>query len=171
MSINLIVDLYNHMQWADATVWTCLLKSTDAQKDSKLQSYFHHLHTVQYVFLKIWKGEPRETPYPEFDNSLALMLWGKAYYKELFAYTDALSDQMLAKEIDLPWAAVVEKRIGVAPKNTYLQDTMLQVAMHSQYHRGQINTRLRELEVEPPLVDYIAWAWLGRPLASWPFTE
>jgi hypothetical protein len=27
--------------------------------------------------------------------------------------------------------------------------------------------RLRELEVEPPLTDYIAWVWTGRPEADW----
>lgn len=48
-----------------------------------------------------------------------------------------------------------------------LGETMIQVAMHSQYHRGQINTRLRELGAEPPLVDYIAWIWFGRPDAAW----
>jgi uncharacterized damage-inducible protein DinB len=44
---------------------------------------------------------------------------------------------------------------------------MLQVASHSTYHRGQINTRFRELGGEPAIVDLIAWVWLGKPKASW----
>jgi uncharacterized damage-inducible protein DinB len=40
--------------------------------------------------------------------------------------------------------------------------------MHSTYHRGQVNARLRELGIEPPLTDYIAWIWFGRPEAEWP---
>jgi uncharacterized damage-inducible protein DinB len=63
---------------------------------------------------------------------------------------------------------MVEQRLGRAPEMTTVGETVLQVAMHSQYHRGQINARLRQLEVETPLVDYIAWIWLGRPSPQWP---
>lgn len=167
MNINNLKDLYQHMQWADATVWASLIANSDAENDSKLRDYFYHLHMVQYVFLRTWRGEPRETPYPTFDNSKALMLWGRDFYNQLFSYLDTLSDDQIYQPLLLPWATMVEKRLGVAPKNTVLLDTMLQVALHSQYHRGQINTRLREIGAEPPLVDYIAWVWLGRPSTSW----
>ena len=46
---------------------------------------------------------------------------------------------------------------------------MIQVAMHTAYHRGQINTRVRELGGEPKLVDFIAWIWYGKPKADWNF--
>jgi hypothetical protein len=49
-----------------------------------------------------------------------------------------------------------------------LAETILQVASHSTYHRGQVNTRLRQLGAEPPLVDYVAWIWFDRPAADWP---
>ena len=39
--------------------------------------------------------------------------------------------------------------------------------MHSTYHRGQVNVRLRELGGEPQLVDFIAWVWEGKPRAVW----
>ena len=42
-----------------------------------------------------------------------------------------------------------------------------QVASHSTYHRGQVNARLREVGGTPPLVDYIAWIWFGRPAPNW----
>jgi uncharacterized damage-inducible protein DinB len=48
------------------------------------------------------------------------------------------------------------------------RETLLQIPMHSHYHRGQVNTRLRELGATPPLVDFIAWAWMGKPAAEWP---
>jgi uncharacterized damage-inducible protein DinB len=51
-----------------------------------------------------------------------------------------------------------------APTQT---ETMRQVASRSTYHRGQVNARLRELDGEPPLVDYIAWIWFGRPAPDW----
>jgi uncharacterized damage-inducible protein DinB len=59
-------------------------------------------------------------------------------------------------------------RFGREPVPTTMRETMLQVAMHSTYHRGQVNARLRELGAEPPLTDYIAWLWMGKPAAEWP---
>ena len=47
-------------------------------------------------------------------------------------------------------------------------DTVLQVVLHTTYHRGQINLRLRELGVEPPLTEYFVWTWRGKPAADWP---
>ena len=63
---------------------------------------------------------------------------------------------------------MVAEMLGHAPEVTTIGDTALQVALHGTYHRGQINARLREIGGEPPLVDYIAWIWLGRPAAAWP---
>jgi uncharacterized damage-inducible protein DinB len=42
------------------------------------------------------------------------------------------------------------------------------VPMHSQYHRGQVNARLKEVGGVPPNVDYILWVWVGRPVGLWP---
>ena len=61
-----------------------------------------------------------------------------------------------------------EQRLGRKPSGTTVGETGLQVALHSTYHRGQVTARLREVGGEPPLVDYIAWVWLGRPAAEWP---
>jgi uncharacterized damage-inducible protein DinB len=68
----------------------------------------------------------------------------------------------------MPWASHVEKRIGRPPGLTTIVDTALQVVMHTTYHRGQVNARLRAIGGEPPLVDYIAWIWVGRPAPEWP---
>jgi uncharacterized damage-inducible protein DinB len=61
----------------------------------------------------------------------------------------------------------LEKIIGKKPVNPTVAETMLQVAMHTTYHRGQLNKRLRELGGEPPLIDFIVWIWLGKPKAEW----
>ena len=36
-------------------------------------------------------------------------------------------------------------------------EALTQCAMHSQWHRGQNATRLRELGGHPPMVDLIVW--------------
>jgi uncharacterized damage-inducible protein DinB len=35
------------------------------------------------------------------------------------------------------------------------------------YHRGQVNTRIREVGGEPAAVDFINWIWLGKPDPEW----
>jgi uncharacterized damage-inducible protein DinB len=169
MDINTLTDLYRHMEWADASVWTAVVASDGGRTDAKLRGYLYHLHVVQRAFLRTWRGEPRETPYPTFDDTPSLMLWGRTYYSEVFAHLETLNDEKASEPLPVPWAAMVEQRLGRAPETTTVGETLMQVALHTMYHRGQINTRLREVGGEPPLVDYIAWVWLGRPAADWSF--
>jgi len=53
------------------------------------------------------------------------------------------------------------------PLSLTVAEALTQGAMHSQYHRGQNATRLRDLGGEPPTTDYIVWLWKGRPQADW----
>jgi len=161
-------DLFRHMEWADAAVWTALLASPSATTDAKLQEYLYHLHMVQRAFLDIWRGEPPTAPYPTFTDAQSLMLWGRSYYDEGGAHLAGLSQDQLSQPVLMPWAGMVEERLGRAPEVTTMGETALQVTLHSLYHRGQVNARLREVGGEPPLVDYIAWVWLGRPAPVWP---
>jgi uncharacterized damage-inducible protein DinB len=38
-----------------------------------------------------------------------------------------------------------------------LAEALMQVVMHSQNHRGQCLSRLRELGAAPPTLDFIRW--------------
>lgn len=168
MNVETLTDLYRHMEWADAAVWAAALTSEGVRTDEKLRGQLYHLHVVQRAFLRAWRGEPRETPYPTFDDAEPLMLWGRGFYGEALTHFAALSNKEVSEPRPVPWADVVAERLGRRPELTTLGETALQVALHSTYHRGQINARLREVGGEPPLVDYIAWVWLGRPAPGWP---
>jgi uncharacterized damage-inducible protein DinB len=160
-------DLFRHMEWADATVWIAVLASPKACGDAKLKELLYHLDLVQRSFLRVWRGEPREAAYPTFEEAGALMQWARSYYSEAQSHLAGLSDEDISQAMPVPWAALVEKRLGRAPATTSVGETALQVVLHSTYHRGQVNARLREVGGTPPLVDYIAWVWLGRPEADW----
>lgn len=157
------------MEWADATVWDKILNSSHAQHDARIRELVYHSHVTQYAFLHIWRDEPMDFPeLATFDELEALCEWGRSYHLQAKKFLYTFSYSALQKEIEIPWAARVEKLLGTKPKSTTLLQTMTQVCAHSTYHRGQINAQLRNLGDNPPLVDFIAWIWLGKPEANWP---
>lgn len=168
MNLEVLRVLYQHMEWADAAVWRAVLASESARTDEKLRGLFYHLHLVQRAFLRAWRGEARETPYPTFNEVTSLMRWGREYHGEISAHFEKLSEEEMLSPMQLPWSEIVERELGKSPALLNVGETMLQVPLHSQYHRGQINARLREVGGEPPPVDYIVWMWLSRPIAVWP---
>jgi uncharacterized damage-inducible protein DinB len=168
MNINTLTDLYHHMEWADAAVWSAVLASASGQTDAKLRDYLHHLHVVQRAFLRSWRNELSETTFPTFETAASLMQWGRTFYAEALSYLELLDDERVSQAMPVAWAARVEQHLGRKPETTTMGETLLQVVLHTTYHRGQVNARLRQLDGEPPLTDYIAWVWFGRPAASWP---
>jgi uncharacterized damage-inducible protein DinB len=40
---------------------------------------------------------------------------------------------------------------------------LLQAVTHSQHHRGQNASRMRQLGATPPMTDFVIWYALGRP--------
>jgi len=169
MNLSDLEDLYRHMEWADALVWHSVFESEEACADQKVREYFYHLHLVQRAFLRAWRGEPRDTPYPTFDDIRSVMIWGRSYFSEVIAHFNTLTDKQISQPAQLPWVDIVEQELGCKPENLSVAEMMLQVPLHSQYHRGQINARLRAIGGEPARVDYIVWVWLGRPAADWSF--
>jgi uncharacterized damage-inducible protein DinB len=167
MQLETLKELYAHQQWADSSVWRAVLASEAACADAKLRGLFHHLHLVQHAFLRAWRGEPRDMPYPTFEEMAPLRAWGRSYYHEIFRHLAQLTDEQLSRPAELPWEEIVEQQIGQKPVRISVCEAMLQVPLHSLYHRGQINMRLREVGGEPPTVDFILWAWLGKPAATW----
>jgi uncharacterized damage-inducible protein DinB len=167
----LVADLFGHMEWADAAVWRVVL-GADSQAvagDALLRGYLVHLHSVQQAFLAAWSGQP-----PAFRDAGSFAglndayAWARPYYSRAHAFIAALDDGALEQPAVMPWASYIEQQLGRPIAATTLGETMMQVASHSTYHRGQMTARLRALGVAPPLVDYIAWLWDSRPRADWP---
>jgi uncharacterized damage-inducible protein DinB len=163
-----IENLLNHMKWADAEVWKKVLVFEAAQNDERTKKLLYHLHQVQFAFYFLWNELPMEIPKPEeFSDLKSIAKWG-------FDYQQRLNDFLLSAEADgndkviqVPWSIFMERKIGKKVVPAILEETMMQVVSHSTYHRGQINTRFRELGGEPAMVDLIAWVWLGKPKAEW----
>jgi uncharacterized damage-inducible protein DinB len=157
-------DLLRHMEWADARVWASMPPDMN---DGRVRALLAHIHTVQHAFLTIWTGSEDLHVVLKQSDTLASMEalreWGRAYYSRAHALLASATDADLDRIVEMPWAAQIADYLGHPPGATTMAETVLQVTSHSTYHRGQVNARLRELGVSPPVVDYIAWLWGRRP--------
>lgn len=162
-----IQELFRHMEWADSRVWATVLALTEAAEDSAFRDRLYHIHMVQRAFLRVWKDEPFKPPPSSFSDNISLLHWALEYYPEATKYISGLGDTDLERPVVMPWTEMFEARLGRKADVPTLHETLLQAAMHSTYHRGQVNARLREMGGEPPLTDFIAWVWAGRPQPDW----
>ncbi len=166
LGIAALRELYIHMEWADSHVWRAIGRL--AEQDERLQAKLYHVHFTQRAFLSVWTGAkvPRYDPtsLPTYGQ---LRAWTEPFYGEANAYLATLADADLSRTLNVPWARLFEKAVGRPPGDTTLGQTIFQAANHTTYHRGQVNTRIRELGGEPPPVDYILWLWTGRPAPEW----
>ena len=168
MQLRFLRDLYAHMAWADGTVWNAVLSSSGVAEDESLQDTLVHLHLAQRAFLGVWQEEALELRgRGDFGSAEAICTWAQEYHESVEEFLGDLDETRLEGQLDVPWASRFEEVIGRSAASVTLGQSIYQVVSHSMYHRGQINRRLRELGGEPPLVDYIAWLWMGHPEPSW----
>jgi uncharacterized damage-inducible protein DinB len=169
LSIDLLRQLIRHMEWADAEVWRAVRAHAPAGEDQRLRDLLTHLHVVQRLFLVVWQKRPFDPSrgMPQFATAADLRTWAQTYYAEANTFLDAIDEPALKGEVVMPFVKAMEAQVGRTFATTTLGETIFQVSSHSTYHRGQVNARLREIGGQPPLVDYIAWIWFGRPEPNW----
>ena len=159
--LGFLSDLFAHQQWADSLQWRSLAAQPGALEDGAVRKRLHHLHSVQRAFLDVWKGTQRKpAPLESFVSMEALRQGVRSYYRDL---TDFLAAEALAHLDDImsvPW-------FGDPHRPVRLSETMYQVILHSEHHRAQNATRLRELGGVMPTTDYIVWILDGRSAPIW----
>ena len=157
--INLLTSLTHHQSWADATLLTAVQAHPDSLHDEQMLKTLHHIVMVQRVFLSRFFDRPfereKESQRPEsFDQLVQLY---RDSHEDQLAFVTNLSESDLERRFDLPF-------LKTQPT---IAEGLTQVVMHSQNHRGQCLTRLRENGAKPPTLDYILWA-KDRPTPAWP---
>jgi uncharacterized damage-inducible protein DinB len=167
MNVSEYRSLILHMEWADALVWRSVLSVASSGQDGPMRERLHHFHSTQWAYLQVLQGLPLEIPeLGSFPDLLSVGRWARQFYRKLPAYADGLDETRLRQPVEFPWAAQVAKRLGSAGPAT-VGESILQLVLHTTYHRGQVATRLRESGGEPPLTDFIAWIWMERPAPHW----
>ena len=157
--IGLLKDLLGHQAWADAMFFHAWGKSQGTE-DADLRARVGHLVEVQEAFLALLKGEDValvERPLPDFEGLRARC---QANHDVFRALGRGLDEASLARIIRVPWFPDPPCLVSVA-------DALAQVCLHTQHHRGQNMTRLKELGAAPKNVDYLIWLWKQKPEARW----
>jgi uncharacterized damage-inducible protein DinB len=155
----MIRDLFAHQAWADAEMWRYLDATPAAHSDKKVFELLGHAHAVQRYFLSVVQGEPitrellaKELPLPELRDSY------RQYHEQVGRYLPKMRESHLNDVVVVPWFPDYQPKVSEA---------LIQVVMHTQHHRAQIATLLRQLGGNPKPMDYIIWTSKNRPEPQW----
>jgi uncharacterized damage-inducible protein DinB len=158
--LTFVRDLMAHAEWANAVFFNVWGKSP-ARDHEELRRRLDHLIGVQEGFLAVLRegpaGGPKDGPPPPLAE---LQSRAQACHRGLNDFAAALDEASLARTIRVPWFPDPPCMITVA-------EALVQVAMHSQHHRGQCMTRLKDFGGAPKNVDWIIWLWKQKPAARW----
>ncbi len=163
-------NLIYHMEWADARVWKCIMDHPALASENWYIQRMQHYHSTQWAYGQVFLGEPISIPAAgSFTDMLSVGRWGRKFYTEYSAKITALDDRKLRSMVDFPWSARIAEKLGGHINPATIGECIVQLALHSTHHRGQVVLHLRESGYEPPLTDFIAWIWMNRPPAEWGF--
>ncbi|NTV66537.1 MAG: damage-inducible protein DinB [Chlorobaculum sp.] len=167
-TLSLLTDMFRHMAWADALVLSMISDRPVAERDGYILDKLRHLHMVQSVFLDVWCGETFDPCVADGLDLRALAGLAREVHAGSMRFLESLTPEALERVVRLPWSKMATAKLGFEVAAHTLAETLVQVPEHSAYHRGQLCARLRELGVDPPMTDYIAWVWRHKPDAAWP---
>lgn len=151
-----LLNLTRHMIWADRVHWDMFGKMPGILKDEAIFNRLFHIHFVQFAFLRILLREPLARKTPADFTSDQLRKLSEENGRELLQFVSAADQSTLEKRVIIPWFRDAVNGFSV-------QDAVVQINMHTHYHRAQNATRFRELGGTPDLTDYIVWVYKGMP--------
>jgi uncharacterized damage-inducible protein DinB len=162
---SLIQDLFGHQEWADAEMWKAVEGCPGAIDKDDIAKRFRHFHSSQYGYLQLLTGK-------KLDMKSYLSRYGDSVpiqtvkqnaietHRELAEFLSNITESGLDEKLSIPWFK--DPTVTVTATQA-----LFQVIMHSQYHRGQNATKLREFGGTPPTLDFVLWVMKGRPKAEW----
>ncbi|MBP2113285.1 DinB family protein [Paenibacillus silagei] len=148
-----ILRMMDHLYWADGRILDALEASHT--KDAELLKLVRHVAVAEQVWLSRLQGKD-STQYAlweEAEGLTAIRQLFEANAEQYHSYLEELGESAL------------DQMISYSSQNgrsfqTSIRDILLQVLLHGQYHRGQINRALRMEGAEPAPVDYITFSRL-----------
>jgi uncharacterized damage-inducible protein DinB len=146
----LIRDLVQHQAWADASLLQAIHGHRTARTDSILLNNLRNIVGVHRYFLSLFQGSvfDQVAAFVPEANIAELEEHFRHAHREQLQYVKTLTESDLKRRLAVP---------SIEGTDPTLAQALLQVVMHSQNHRGQCLTRLRELGGTPPTLDFVVW--------------
>jgi uncharacterized damage-inducible protein DinB len=152
-------DLIHHKVYANASLLKAIREHAPAAEDAELRTLLHHMILADRFWLRLSLGLPfvveEEKRLPESIEALA------AQYRE----THEQETEWVARVTETELARVLETPF-IPDFSCSVAEALTQVCLHSHGHRAQCATRLRQLGVTPPKMDFILWL-KDRPAPNW----
>ena len=156
--LDFLRDLFGHCEWANAVFFHTWGKGP-ARDHEELRMRVGHILGVQDWFLAVLRGQPvgavPEGPPPSYEE---LKARAEKSHGELNAYLASISEADLDRQVTIPW---------IPDCTITASEALVQAALHTQHHRGQCMTRLKDYGGEPKNVDWIIWVWKKKPAPRW----
>ena len=148
MMLDYIRSLYRYQFWADDELLKAVDACEPAPQDPQMLHALQHIATAQLYLLSQFKNDSFDMArFREQAPYAGIVERFRDAHAANEAFLEALTEADLSRPFLMPYFKA----------NFTLLEGMTQIILHSQNHRGQCLTRLRELGVKPPTLDYILW--------------
>lgn len=142
-----IQSTFDHLHWANVRIINTLLSLNKPNKHT--ETLFSHILLAE----RVWITRLREMSSSHLPVWSDLSLEGckellHENHMEYRSYITRFTEQEMGKMV------IYKNSRGEEYQNS-IKDILVHVALHGQYHRGQINLLLRNNDEEPIAMDYI----------------
>ncbi|WP_134703470.1 DinB family protein [Ammoniphilus sp. YIM 78166] len=144
-----IHKMYEHLTWSNHRILQALQQ--ESQLNLEVLRLFSHILQAEQVWIARIKGK----------DSSRLPIWSDsnlAHCEQLIEQNQKDLQNILAGITEVSLARLIPYKNSKGSEfSTSLEDILVHVALHGQYHRGQINSKLRLAGLEPVNTDYITF--------------
>jgi uncharacterized damage-inducible protein DinB len=159
MNLELFSSFYAFNGWANRRLLEAMKGLSQADLDRDLGGSFPslrqtmvHIFWVEQLFLRRWRGSSTAdmAEPPKFETVASIRFACEDLEREREEYLGRLTDTDLIQPIEY-----VDTRGN--PLSTILWQSLFHLLNHSTFHRGQAASKLRQLGIAPPSMDFIVF--------------
>ncbi|MDQ0092001.1 putative damage-inducible protein DinB [Paenibacillus anaericanus] len=144
-----IQKMFEHLHWANQRMLETLQNVETQYQQVRL---FSHILNAEQVWATRLRGMDSSQLPIWSDSDMAYCAQLSKQNEESFA---AVFAELTPSDLDNLITYTNSKGEEIT---LYIRDILIHVALHGQYHRGQINSRLRADGIEPVVTDYHIFA-------------
>ena len=156
ITAEVLEELARHQLWADSEHWKAFHQNSSLVEDAEIRKRLNHMLMAVRMLTALARGETPDATGAGWKDVEPVDQLETAVGKANTEMIEAIQSVDLQKMMSLP-------RGPRGPWESPAGVLLLQAITHSQHHRGQNASRMRQLGATPPMTDFVIWYALGRP--------